>query len=270
MSLFNLNEAPEQSTGSAGAIPPNSCVVVKMHLRTASEVSNGRRNPAVQGSHPLLIKSGKSSLEYLDTVLEVVQGKYTGRKIFHRFNIIGAQTEGQRKAVDISRSQIRALVEDAKGIAPDDVSPQACQMRNVEPEDLEGMTFPILVRCEPSQTLNKTGTEYYCNNTLARVIVQTDAQWNVLQEHGELISDEKVPEYPVAGAVSTQSMPPYNGGTPAQSFVTPPYFASQPQPQAQTEQQTQAMPTQQDAQRMPPPNRVPAWGQQTQVDRVPF
>lgn len=268
MSLFNLNEAPEQSRGTGGAIPPNSCVLVKMHLRTASEVSNGRRNPAVQGSHPLLIKSGKSSLEYLDTVLEVVQGKYTGRKIFHKFNILGAQTEGQRKAVDISRSQIRALVEDVKGISPNDVSPQACQMRNVEPEELEGMIFPIIVKCESSQTLNKTGTEYYCNNTLARVIVATDSQWKELQEKGEIISDEPVPTYPAAGAVSSQSMPPFNSGTPAQSFVTPPYFASQPQ--AQTAPQAQAMPTQQDAQRMPPPNRVPTWGQQPQVDRVPF
>jgi len=257
MSLFNLNEASQQSTGTTGAIPPDSCVVVRMHLRTASEVSTGRRNPAVQGSHPLLIKSGKSSLEYLDTVLEVVQGKYTGRKIFHKFNILGAQTEGQRKAVDISRAQIRALVEDARGIAPEDVSPQACQARNVEPDDLEGMTFPIMVRCEPSQTPNKAGTEYYCNNTLFRVIVASDPQWKELQEKGEMISDQPVPTYPVAGGVSApESIPPFGGSSSAQANVTPSYFASQP---------TQTQPSEQ---RMPPPNRMPAWGQKT--DSVPF
>ena len=258
MSLFNLNEANQQSSGTGGAIPPNSCVVVKMHLRTASEVSSGRRNPAMQGSHPLLIKSGRSSLEYLDTVLEVVQGKYTGRKIFHKFNILGAQTEGQRKAVDISRSQIRALVECAKQIDPEDMSPQACQARNVDPEEMEGMTFPILVKCEPSQALNKAGTEYYCNNALVRVIVPSDKQWKELQEKGEVISDEPVPTYPAGGVSSPESIPPFGGSSSAQANVTPTYFTNQP---------TQAQPSEQ---RMPPPNRMPAWGQQPQGDAIPF
>ena len=260
MSLFNLNEASQQSTGAPGAIPPNSCVVVKMHLRTASEASVGRRNPVMQGSHPLLIKSGKSSLEYLDTVLEVVQGKYTGRKIFHKFNILGAQTEGQRKAVDISRSQIRALVECAKQIDPEDMSPQACQARNVDPEEMEGMTFPILVKCEPSQALNKAGTEYYCNNALVRVIVPSDKQWKELQEKGEVISDEPVPTYPASGSVASTptSIPPYGSSSSSQASVTPSYFANQP---------TEVQPSEQ---RTPPPNRMPAWGQQQPIDSVPF
>ena len=267
MSLFNLNEASEQSSGMGGAIPPNSCVVVKLHLRSASEASSGKSEQLIQGREPLLIKAKKSSLEYLDAVMEVVDGKYKGRKIYHKFNCFGAQSDGQRKAVDISMAQIRSLVECAKGIDPKDNSPQACQARNVDPEEMEGMTFPILVDCEPSQTINKTGTEYYCNNVMKRIIVSSDSQWTELWEKGEVISDKPVPTYPVVGAVSKQSTPPHNDGSPVQTSVTPPFFASQPQ--AQTAPQTQAMSTQQDAQRMPPPNRVPAWGQ-PQTDRVPF
>lgn len=269
MSFLDLNEASEQSTGMGSAIPPNSCVVVKIHLRSASEASSGKSEQLKQGSKPLLIKSKKSSLEYLDAVMEVVDGKYKGRKIYHKFNCLGAQNDGQRKAVDISRAQIRALVECAKGIDPKDNSPQACQARKVDLEDLEGMVFPILVDCEQSQTINKTGTEYYCNNVMKRIIVSSDIQWTELREKGEVISDEPVPTYPVASiAFTTQSKPPYNNGSSEQTSVTPPFFASQPQ--AQTAPKTQTMPTQQDAQRTPPPNRVPAWGQQTQVDRVPF
>jgi len=212
---FDFNDAGEQSAG-AGVIPPNSCIAVSLHIVMP--------DAGFSGSEPELTKSRSSSMEFLSTELVVEAGKYAGAKIYHRFNLGGAVTGGQRKAVDISRSQIRAIIESHRRIDPADASPQATQARRINTyAELEGMRFAAKVGCEPSTSVKKNDPEhYYVNNTLLRVLTRKDAEWGQMsQPPYELISPEPVPEFPVHPQPCAPAGPAPNWAAPQASAPAP-------------------------------------------------
>ena len=237
---FDFNDAPEQSAG-AGVIPPNSCVVVNLHIVMP--------NAGFSGSEPELTKSRSSSMEFLNTELVVESGKYAGSKIYHRFNLTGAVQSGQKKAVDISRAQIRAIIESHRRIDPADASPQATQARRINSySDLEGMRFAVKVGCEPSTSVKKNDPEhYYVNNCLLRVLTRKDPELaQMAQPPYELISQEPVPEYPV----NPQSCAPAG---PAPNWAAPQASAPAPAPAIGGRWAAGSAPT------PPPPPGAPAW-----------
>ena len=64
---IDLNTAPEQTRG---AIPPDSLVVVRLHIRPPQE---GRA-----GSTPGLTAAQRSSMQYLNCEFEVLAGGFKG------------------------------------------------------------------------------------------------------------------------------------------------------------------------------------------------
>lgn len=258
---LDFNDAGEQSSG-LGVIPPNSCVVVSLHIVMP--------NAGFSGSEPELTRSRNSSMEFLSTELVVESGKYAGAKVYHRFNLGGAQTSGQKKAIDISRAQIRAIIESHRRIDPADASPAATQARRINSYgDLEGMRFAVKVGCEASNTPKKSDPEhYYVNNVLLRVLTRKDPELaQMAQPPHELISPDPVPEYPV----NPQSCAPAG---PAPNWAAP--GAPAPAPAPGGGWQASSAPT------PPPPSGAPAWNppasdagqafQQApiQTDLVPF
>jgi hypothetical protein len=244
---FDFNDAREQSSG-AGLIPPNSCVLVSLHIVMP--------NAGFSGSEPELTKSRSSSMEFLNTELVVESGKHAGAKIYHRFNLAGAVQAGQKKAVDISRSQIRAIIESHRRIDPADASPQATQARRINSySDLEGMRFAAKVGCEPSNTPKKNDPDhYYVNNVLVRVLTPKDPEMAYMAKPPyEYISQEPVPEYSVHHAVSAPAGPAPAWAAPA---------APAPAPAAG------AWPA--SSQAAPPPPSAPAWGAPAAGDGQPF
>ena len=97
---FN-NASTEQNAGAGSPIPPESIVWVQLHIRYPEE--------SQRGSDPAFTRA-RSGIEQINTELEVIQGKFKGKQIFHRFSVAGAVTPGQQKAVRISMAQLRALV----------------------------------------------------------------------------------------------------------------------------------------------------------------
>ena len=221
---IDLNNAPEQTRGP---IPPDSLVVVRLHLRPPQE---GRA-----GSAPGLTASQSSSMQYLNCELEVLAGSFKGNKIWNNYNVEGAQTDGQRKAVDISMRSLRAMVEAARGILPQDQSPQAAQQRRLQSwMELDNIIFPVQVDCEISQP--DRNNKRYVNNTIKKIITPGHEAYDSLMKGGEVITTNPLPQISQAPAQGNNPMPPWG--------------ANQGQPSGQTQSV---------AQNAAPPAR-PQWG----------
>ena len=96
----------------------------------------------------MLKRSARGDCEMLDLEFVVVDGPYTRRK-FWEYLILAGTTDGHGKAADMSRGTLRAIIECARGIKPDDVSPQARQARTVELQGHStGMTFVAKIGIE--------------------------------------------------------------------------------------------------------------------------
>jgi len=265
--MLDFNGVGQQGTTAVGVIPPDSMVIVRLHIIMPAQGSTGS---AVE-----LTRSKSSTMEFLATELEVMEGQYKGAKIFHRFNVGGDSTPGQRKSVEIAKRQLCALLEVSRGVSPDDASPQATEARRVNGwADFEGMTFPILVGCRASTSVKKNDpAHYYVNNTLVRVVTQADGEFSTLRQPPyEIISAQPIPEFPVStapsagsvaqlwGAPQAQAAPASApqaqtgwGSAPAQPATPPP--ASAPMPGVQTPSWAQPAPAQQ---------------AQPSMDQVPF
>ena len=267
--MIDFNGFGPQGSG-VGAIPPDSCVVVNLHIVMPPQ---GKTGSAAE-----LTRTNNRTTEYLNTELVVVEGKYKGAKIRHRFLVGGAVEDGQKKSVNIAMKQLCAILEVSRRIAPDDASPQATEARRVNGwSDFEGMSFPIKVGCEASNSVKKNDpTHYFVNNTLVKVVTMADGEFASLsQPPYELISALPVPEYPVEDGSSAPAQQawgaPQAQAAPVQQTQTQGWGA--PAPQAQTPPPA-ATPT---AAPMPASNAAPAWAAPTpaqsaqpNMDQVPF
>lgn len=250
--MIDFNGVGPQGSG-VGVIPPESMVWVKLHIQMPQQ---GRTGSAFE-----LTRAKNGMTEFLNTELEVTQGQFKGAKIFHRFNVGGATTPGQKKSVDIAMKQLCAILEVARNIAPDDASPQATEARRVNGwSDFEGMQFPIKVGCEASNSVKKNDpAHYYVSSTLVKVITRADGEFASLsQAPFELVSALPVPEFPVSGgapapaqqawgAPAAQAAPAQTQawGTPAPQTQTPPPPTSAPTPGTNPPSWAQSAPAQQ-------------------------
>lgn len=173
-----------------GLVPPGSRVLVRLGLMYPDSASLGHTYP--------LMASGASSPEYLACTLEVLSPGFRGRRFRHWFLVNGAATPAQRAAMDLARRQIRALIEAACRIRPDDDSPRAMQARIVRAwTDLEGLEFPVVTgvaRCS-----GRDGRVCLVN-TLEAIVTMRDPDFACLRDGGERISGAPLPEAcPAAG-----------------------------------------------------------------------
>lgn len=257
--MLNLNNANEQSTGSS-LIPPKSKVLVGLIIEA----------PASDrvGSYPELNRSQNSSLEYLNVTLEVLSGTYKGKQIYHNFNVHGASTEKQQKAIDISMAQLRALVEAHNHISPKDTSPTAQKARMLNSySELNGKIFPIEVKC--TEKFSQKSGDTFIINELRSIITTEDDSYAMLMNGGELISDEPIPQVSnttaqQANKLSWQNQFNQNGNQATNQGTiqnkVPSWAMQKPQQQAQQAQFAGAT---------PPPPQMYAPSEQ-QIDDTPF
>lgn len=174
---FNTAEIQSQSTGR-GPIPPDSCVIVQMHLRSPKA--------GKQGSHELLGRSDKGN-EYIDVEFKVVQGAYEGKQIWQNFTV-----KGSEQAVKISMRTLRAIVESARNISPSDQSPAAAEGRTLSDwSDFEGMQCIVKVDAKAEVSIKDGNT--YVNNHIKKIITPDMEEYAVCGQAGEIISDKQLP-----------------------------------------------------------------------------
>jgi hypothetical protein len=152
-------------------VPQGTIATVSLHIRGGGVGEGG-----------LLKRSKDGSCEMLDVEFAVVDGPFKGRKFWQNMLLAGT-TDGHAKAVDISRGTLKAILDSALGLKPDDVSPQARAARTVELKQFEGMTFIAKIGQEKGGPRNDgSGGNYDDKNILAGVITPDRKEWRPVEQ----------------------------------------------------------------------------------------
>jgi hypothetical protein len=166
-------------------IPANTVVTVQITVR-----------PGNAGDGGWLTRSQNCASEGLDLEYTVVDGRYAKRKIFERLTLHGT-TEGHGEAARISQSKIRAILESARGIRPDDKGEAAIEARRITNYgELDGMRFIARLGVEPARN------GYAAKNRVAEVLTPERKDWHRVEQ-------------PAKSTASTPSTPAKPASTPA-------------------------------------------------------
>jgi len=174
--MLDLNTAETQRT----LIPADTVAVMQMNIR-----------PGDAGEGKWLKTSKDGTSRGLDSEFTLVGGEYTKRKFWSRFTVEG-ETDGQKTAADITRVTLRAILESARGLRPDDQSEDAKKARMADYADFDGIRFIGRIGVEAA----KSG--YPAKNTLLEVVTPERKNWRPVEQ-------VKRAERPVQPAGSAQA-----------------------------------------------------------------
>jgi hypothetical protein len=154
--FFNFNTASEQRS----VVPAGEIVVLQLTIR-----------PGGAGDGGWLRRSHDGGSEGLDCEFTVVDGKYAKWKLWQLFTLRGT-TEGHAQAGERSRETLRAILESARGIRPDDQSDAAKAARCPKDwSDFDQLRFMARLGVKPSNN------GYAAKNTIDRVITPEHTAW---------------------------------------------------------------------------------------------
>jgi hypothetical protein len=147
-------------------VPDGTIAVVRMAVR-----------PGDAGPGGWLRRSNNGESEGLDCEFTVTDGEFAKRKFWSLFTLEG-MTEGHSQAAEISATKLRAILESARGIRPDDQSDAAKAARQTASYgDFDGLLFIARIGVEPP----KNG--YKAKNVLDHVVTPDETAWHqVAQE----------------------------------------------------------------------------------------
>ena len=155
---FNNAEAQRE----VGIIPDGTIAVVHMTVR-----------PGNAGEGGWLKRSKAGDSMALDVEFTIVEGPFAKRKFWSLFTLEGT-TEGHARAGDISASRLRAILESARGIRPDDESETAKAGRRMNSwGDFDGLRFVAKIGIEKA----KEGSGFKDKNSLEAAITPDRKAW---------------------------------------------------------------------------------------------
>jgi hypothetical protein len=153
--MLDYNNAETQME----VIPAGTIVVLATKVR-----------PGGAGDGCWLRRSKDGQSEGLDCEFTVVEGPHAKRKLWTLFTLSGV-TDGHAEAAKISGAKIRAMLESARGIRPDDKS--AAQARRIEGYgDLDGLRFLAKLGVEPARN------GFKAKNTLDLIVTPDKPEWH--------------------------------------------------------------------------------------------
>ncbi len=160
---MDFNSAGEQRSGEL--IPDGVVATVHLTIKPGGAGEGGwlKRN-----------KTGDASM--LELEFTVVDGPHAKRKVWEHWMVEGS-TEGQAKAAEISASRIRAVLESANGVRPDDESDNAKQRRRISSwGDLDGLRFPIKIGIEKGEG------NYKDKNKIVEIVTPDRKAWIKIEQ----------------------------------------------------------------------------------------
>ena len=176
MVSYDFNDAETQR--NFDVIPEATVATVRMTVR-----------PGSAGEGGWLRRSKDGNSEHLDCEFVVLDGQYAKRKVWGLFTVAGT-TLGHVEAARISNGKLRAILESARGIKPDDQSDAAKEARRVSSYgDFNGLVFMVRIGVEPPQN------GYRAKNRLDQVITPDQKAWHAVTQE------------PVAAASTTSAKP---------------------------------------------------------------
>jgi len=186
---MNFSDAEEQTGGDV--IPHKTLAKVHMKIRPG-----GYDDPAKGWTGGYATRSETTGAVYLDCEYTVIGGKYNKRKVW---SLIGLHSPKGPKWEQMGRSFIRAALESARGIKPQDASDAAMKARQISGfGDLDGLEFVAQIDVEKAEP----GSEYGDKNKINNVIPATH------KEYGSLMNGTA----PVETSANTQTAPAQSGG----------------------------------------------------------
>src|SRR5262249_15743122 len=134
--------------------------------------------------------------------------------------ILEGTTDGHAKSADINRATLKAILDSALGLQPDDLSPQARAARTVNLKDFEGKTFIGKIGIEKGRPKNDgSGENWPDKNILAAVITKDKKDWHPV---------EQPPAFNGGGGGASSSTPPQSrpplpppGEAPSRKYLPP-------------------------------------------------
>jgi hypothetical protein len=163
---FDYTDAPPPSFD---LIPAGTIATVSIHIR-----------PGDVGEDGMLKRSEKGDCEMLDLELTVVDGPYKGRKFWHNLLLVGT-TDGQKKMAAGNLGVLKAILDSALGLMPNDVSAEARAARTVSVMAFEGMNFIAKIGEEKGGP-KKDGGNYPDKNVIAGAITKDKTGWHAVEQ----------------------------------------------------------------------------------------
>ena len=169
MTNYDFNDAETQR--NFDVIPNGTIATVRMTVR-----------PGSAGEGGWLRRSKDGGCEMLVSELTIADGPYKGRKLFERW-ILAGTTDGHAKSADINRSTLKAILDSALGLKPDDLSPQARAARTVSLKQFEGMSFIGRIGIEKGRPRNDgSGENWPDKNILVGEITPDKRDWHPVEQ----------------------------------------------------------------------------------------
>jgi hypothetical protein len=151
-------------------IPHDTIAGVSMHIR-----------PGGVGENDLLKRSANGECEMLDLEFTVLDGQHKERKFWHNLILTGT-TDGQKKMAASHLGVLKAILDSALGLMPNDVSAEARAARTVSLKQFEGMCFIAKIGVEKGGPNKKDGGNYPDKNVLAGVITKDKSGWHAVEQ----------------------------------------------------------------------------------------
>lgn len=205
---YDLNDAQPQMAPLGDLIPDGTFAKIRMTIRPGG----------VNGSAPmdagLLEASQSSDAKMLDCEFTVTEGPYARRKFWQNFTVAGGKLDekGVSKGWNISKSVIRAMIDSALGLDPQDMSSAAKQKRVIQGlKQLDGIVFTARIMVEPA-----SNPQYKDVNKIANVVLPGEAHYAAVMR-GETMKPEPINAKPRKAAETSAQQKPAWGSAPAPS-----------------------------------------------------
>jgi hypothetical protein len=167
--MFDYSNAPKQRSDEL--IPAGTVATLQIKIR-----------PGNVGEGGLLTRSKKGDCEMLNLEFILVDGPHVTRKPWANW-VLSGTTDGQGTAAEISRGNMRAVLESARGIKPDDMSDEAHKKRTAELSDFDGMRFVARIGIEKGKAKDNGTFEHYDDrNTIAQIITPDKKGWHPVEQ----------------------------------------------------------------------------------------
>jgi hypothetical protein len=163
---FDYTDAPPPSFD---LIPDGTVATVSIHVR-----------PGGVGEDGMLKRSANGECEMLDLELTVFDGPYKGRKFWHNLLLVGT-TDGQKKMAAGNLGVLKAILDSALGLMPNDVSAEARAARTVSVKAFQGMNFVAKIGEEKGGP-KKDGGNYPDKNVLAGAVTKDKSGWHAVEQ----------------------------------------------------------------------------------------
>jgi hypothetical protein len=163
---FDYTDAPPPSFD----LIPDTIATVSAHIRPGGVGEDGMRKRTKVGD-----------AEMLDFEFTVLDGPYKDRRFWHNLLIAGT-TDGQKKMAASNLGVLKAILDSALALMPNDVSAEARAARTVSDKWFDGKSFIAKIGVEKGGPKNDGSGNYPDKNVLAGVITKDKKEWHPVEQ----------------------------------------------------------------------------------------